>query len=158
MIKNKVLKIIIGIIIIINVIIYFNIYNYIHILEMAFNEKIIVSPIKIAFICVIFCLISIFLVLDILLVTYKGKIKNNGVKFKADDGTFGTADWLSKEEIENILTTEDLPGIILGKENEKIVKLPFESNFNKNICVFGSSRKYENNWVLTNKLTWNIKI
>ena len=38
-----------------------------------------------------------------------------------------------------------MPGIILGKKDGDIIKLPFKSFFNKNIAVFGSSRKYENN-------------
>ena len=32
-----------------------------------------------------------------------------------------------------------MPGIILGKKNGDIIKLPFSSHFNKNIAVFGSS-------------------
>lgn len=30
-------------------------------------------------------------------------------------------------------------GIILGKKGNDIIKLPFDSHFNKNIAVFGSS-------------------
>jgi len=32
-----------------------------------------------------------------------------------------------------------VPGVILGKKNNDIIKLPFNSFFNKNITVFGSS-------------------
>ena len=32
-----------------------------------------------------------------------------------------------------------MPGIILGKKGNDIIKLPFDSHFNKNIAVFGSS-------------------
>ena len=32
-----------------------------------------------------------------------------------------------------------MPGIILGKKNGDIIKLPFSSHLNKNIAVFGSS-------------------
>lgn len=32
-----------------------------------------------------------------------------------------------------------MPGIILGKKGNDIIKLPFDSDFNKNIAVFGSS-------------------
>lgn len=54
-------------------------------------------------------------------------------------GTHGTANWMSEDEMAEVLSF-DKPGIILGKYNNKPVKLPFDSHFNKNICVFGSSR------------------
>ena len=46
---------------------------------------------------------------------------------------------MDESTIKSILTLEDIPGIILGKYNDNIVKLPLKSYFNKNICVFGSS-------------------
>lgn len=52
---------------------------------------------------------------------------------------FGTANWLDNKDIDNILGRNNIPGIILGKKNNDIIKLPFKSNFNRNICVFGSS-------------------
>ena len=51
----------------------------------------------------------------------------------------GTADWLNDDEIDEILGRNNVPGIILGKRNNDIIKLPFDSFFNKNISVFGSS-------------------
>lgn len=51
----------------------------------------------------------------------------------------GTADWLNDNEIDEILGRNNVPGIILGKRNNDIIKLPFDSFFNKNISVFGSS-------------------
>ena len=80
------------------------------------------------------------MVLDILLVLYKKNDQNKGINFKPEDGTHGTANWMQEKEIFNVLGINNIPGIILGKYNENIVKLPFESYFNKNICVFGSSR------------------
>ena len=68
----------------------------------------------------------------------------DGFKLKRKDGTFGTANWMNEKEMKEILSTSEIPGIILGKYNNEIIKLPFNSYFNKNICVFGSSRKYEN--------------
>ena len=70
---------------------------------------------------------------------------NKGIKFKSEDGTHGTSTWLPEKEVKEILGINNEPGIILGKLKGDIVKLPFKSYFNKNICVFGSSRKYENN-------------
>ena len=71
---------------------------------------------------------------------FNRKTPNKGIIFKTDDGTYGTANWMSEKEINNVLTEKDVAGIILGKYNEKIVKLSLDSHFNKNICVFGSSR------------------
>lgn len=51
----------------------------------------------------------------------------------------GTANWMSDNEIDTILGKNDIPGIILGKRNNEIIKLPFDSYFNKNIAIFGSS-------------------
>lgn len=47
----------------------------------------------------------------------------------------------------------DSPGIILGKYNNRFLKLPFNSHFNKNICVFGSSGSMKTiGFLLTNLL------
>ena len=46
---------------------------------------------------------------------------------------------LDDNEIDGILGRNNVPGIILGKRNKDIIKLPFDSFFNKNISVFGSS-------------------
>ena len=113
-------------------------------LSLCFEKNIILSSKLYVLICVIFCLISIFLGLDILLVIYKSKNENKGLKIKDDDTTHGSANWMNENEIPTVLGTNNNPGIILGKYNEELIKLPFESYFNKNICVFGSSRKYEN--------------
>ena len=74
------------------------------------------------------------------LVIYKTQGENKGINFKAEDGTFGTANWMQEKEITQVLGINDTPGIILGKYNNDLIKLPFDSYFNKNICVFGSSR------------------
>lgn len=126
--------------IILNIIFDFNVNNYVKILNECFNKNITLDyKIHIA-ICFIFAFISILTILDILLVAYKNKCQNKGIKFQADDGTFGTADWMNEKEINNILGNNDTEGIILGKYKNEIIKLPFDSHFNKNICVFGSSR------------------
>ena len=46
---------------------------------------------------------------------------------------------MQENEITQVLGINDTPGIILGKYKENIVILTFDSYFNKNICVFGSS-------------------
>lgn len=120
---------------ILNIIIDCNIKNYFLVLNECFGKSIVLNGNLYALICVIFALISILIVLDILLVFFKKQQVNKGINFKAEDGTHGTANWMSEDEMTNVLSF-DKPGIILGKYNNKIVRLPFESYFNKNICVF----------------------
>lgn len=120
---------------ILNIVIDFNIKNYFLVLSECFEKNIVLNGNLYALICVIFALISILIVLDILLVFFKKQEVNKGINFKSEDGTHGTANWMSEDEMTNVLSF-DKPGIILGKYNNKIVRLPFESYFNKNICVF----------------------
>lgn len=120
---------------ILNIVIDCNIKNYFLILSECFGKSIILNGNLYALICVIFALISILIVLDILLVFFKKQETNKGINFKSEDGTHGTANWMSETEMTSVLSFEK-PGIILGKYNNKIVRLTFESYFNKNICVF----------------------
>ena len=39
-----------------------------------------------------------------------------GINLKSEDGTYGTADWVSNEEVNKILGKNDVAGIILGKK------------------------------------------
>lgn len=113
-----------------------NIKNYFNILQKCFGDNIILSNNLYALICVIFAFISVLMVVDILLVLYKKNSENKGIRFKKEDGTYGTANWMSEKEINSTLGNDNSSGIILGKHKENIVKLSFESYFNKNICVF----------------------
>lgn len=136
-----------------NLVVDFNINNYFNILNICFEQHIILSTKLFIFICIIFCLISIFILIDILLVVYNNKIENKGLKIKKDDATHGTANWMNEKEITNVLGINNEPGIILGKYNNSTIKLPFESYFNKNICVFGSSGSMKTtSFLLTNLL------
>lgn len=130
---------------ILNIVLDFNIKNYIEILNICFEKEIIITNNLYMLICFIIALISFFIIIDILLILFKKQNENKGIKYKTEDGTYGTSTWMSEKEIKETLGVNDIPGIILGKLNNDIVKLPFKSYFNKNICVFGSSRKYENN-------------
>ena len=136
-----------------NIIFLLNVKNYIGILNICFNKNIIITNKLYTDICVIIVLISIFIILDILLVIFKKENENKGVNFKTEDGTYGTASWMTENEMKTILGVGDVPGIILGKYNNEIVKLPFNSFFNKNICVFGSSGSMKTTaFLLTNLL------
>ena len=139
MIKKICFGIFLFFVLILNIIIDFNINNYFEILNKCFGKNIVLSNNLFIIICSIVAFISILIVLDILLVISKKSSENKGINFKTEDGTYGTANWMSREEITQVLGINDVPGIILGKYNNDIVKLPFDSYFNKNICVFGSS-------------------
>lgn len=124
---------------ILNIIIDFNIKNYFLILEKCFEKNISLTNNLYAFICFIIAFIFILIILDILLILFKKQEENKGIKFKTEDGTYGTSNWMPESEINQVLGLNETPGIILGKYNGNIVKLPFDSYFNKNIMVFGSS-------------------
>lgn len=138
---------------ILNIVIITNVKKYIEILNICFNENIFLSNKLYAIISFTIALISILIILDILLVVSKGKNENKGVIFKPENGTYGTSDWMKLEEMKKVLTIDDIPGIILGRFEGNIVKLPLDSYFNKNICVFGSSGSMKTTaFLLTNLL------
>ena len=139
--------------VILNIIIDLNIRSYFEILSKCFNKNVVASNNLYALICIIIAFISILIVLDILLVLFKKSDENKGINFKIEDGTYGTANWMEENEIPKVLGLNEIPGIILGKSNNNLVKLPFDSYFNKNICVFGSSGSMKTiGFLLTNLL------
>lgn len=136
-----------------NIIIDLKIPKYFETLSNCFDKNIVLTSKLYMFICFIIAIISILIIIDTLLVLFKNKTENKGANFKSEDGTFGTADWMSESEMINILGFNEVPGIVLGKYKDKIVKLPFDSYFNKNICVFGSSGSMKTiGFLLTNLL------
>ena len=137
--KKIIFNLLIIIFIILNIILDFNINNYIKILNECFHQEISISNLNYSIICFIIAVIFIFYIIVIKLIIFYKKDEIKGIKFKNEDGTFGTANWLNDEDIDKILGKNNIPGIILGKKNNEIIKLPFDSHFNKNIAVFGSS-------------------
>lgn len=125
--------------IILNILIDINIQNYVNILNECFNKNIITNQFYYVFICSIIAFISFLIVIGIKLVVYYKNDEIKGINLKTEDGTFGTANWLNDNDIDNILGRNNVPGLILGKKDNDIIKLPFDSYFNKNIAVFGSS-------------------
>jgi len=138
---------------ILNIIIDFNIKNYFEILNKCFGKNIVLNTNLYVLICTTIAFISVLVGIDILLVLFKKTDHKKGINFKTEDGTYGTANWMPHEEITQVLGVNNVPGIILGTYNKDIVKLPFESYFNKNICVFGSSGSMKTiGFLLTNLL------
>lgn len=125
--------------IILNILLDTNISNYINIINKCFNKNVSLNQFYYTVICFIIALISVLILLAIKLITSNSKKEIKGVNLKTEDGTYGTANWLNDDEINNILGKNNIPGLILGKKNNDIIKLPFDSHFNKNIAVFGSS-------------------
>lgn len=125
--------------VVLNILLYINIDNYINILNKCFNTNISLTYFYYACICFVIAIISVLILLVIKLVISSKKDEIKGINLKSEDGTYGTANWLNDNEINNILGKNNTPGLILGKRNNEILKLPFDSHFNKNIAVFGSS-------------------
>lgn len=138
---------------ILNIVLDINVKNYIEILNICFGKDIVLTTNLYVVICFIIALISFFIIIDILLVLFKKESENKGINFKTEDGTYGTSNWMNETELKEVLGINDIPGIILGKLNGDIIKLPFDSYFNKNIAVFGSSGSMKTtSFLLTNLL------
>lgn len=84
--------------------------------------------------------IIILVAKNVIVTKQNAKIEVEGINLKRKDGTFGTADWGNKEEIQEYLSIGKRDGIILGEtEEQEIITLPMDTYLNKNIAVFGSS-------------------
>lgn len=90
--------------------------------------------------------VVLFLILALMVIQKgKGAGEQDERKFQiADEGTYGTAGFMKKEEQSQILRTdkdtEHVEGIIFGKElhTGNIISLPMDSRLNRNIAVCGS--------------------
>lgn len=108
--------------------------NLLNLFTVIFRNK------TIAIIWVMLNFIAILVAKNIVTTKQNSKIEVEGVNLKKKDGTFGTADWGNKEEIQEYLSIGKRDGIILGEtEEQEIITLPMNTYLNKNIAVFGSS-------------------
>lgn len=74
---------------------------------------------------------------NIILTKKNSKIEVEGINLKRKDGTYGTADWGTREEIEEYLSINKRNGIIVGQtEQNELITLPLNTYLNKNIAVF----------------------
>lgn len=109
--------------------------GFLKLLEKSFNTSFGIGTIFITWL-----LIDIIVILAINCIkTTKenAKIEVEGVNLKKKDGTFGTADWGTKEEINEYLGIGKRNGIIIGQtEENELITLPLDTYLNKNIAVF----------------------
>ena len=110
--------------------------NHLEIFKIIFNNPMI------SIIGVIITSIICLIVNNIAVTIKNSKIEVEGVNLKKKDGTFGTADWDDVENIKEYLSVGVENGIVLGKtEDNQCIVLPEDTYLNKNIAVFGASRK-----------------
>ncbi|MFU0783764.1 MAG: Type IV secretion system protein VirD4 [Thermoanaerobacterium thermosaccharolyticum] len=65
-------------------------------------------------------------------------INDEGVKYLKDNGTHGTANWMTEGEAKKVLGIGTNEGLILGRINGRTVTLPKKTYFNRNVAVFGA--------------------
>ena len=102
---------------------------------------ILITNFKITLIWLLIQFILGLIVYCIYFTIHKSKIENKGIKFKTEDGTFGTANWMNGEELTDSFEVGTENGIIVGKIDNQIVTLPNNTLQNKNVAIFGASRK-----------------
>ena len=103
MTKKLILYTSIIVFIILNIIICFNINNYVEVLNKCFSKEIVLDNFYYATICIIFAVISVLFIIAIKLIVFYKKEEIRGINLKSEDGTYGTADWVSNEEVNIIL-------------------------------------------------------
>lgn len=134
------------------------IVKYIEVLEECFDKAymtieilsildcykaLLVSPI----VGIVYLILLIAILLFIYNIVYTKKqmlVEREGVKFKTKDGTHGTANLVTAEQIDilQIGNEENTPGIILGKtlDTDEIIILPDScKSINRNIMIWGAS-------------------
>ena len=78
----------------------------------------------------------------------------------SDSGNYGTAGFMSEEEMLNVLEIDNpknTSGIILGKLNNKAVCLPKDTRMNKNIAVYGASGTMKSRAFVRNRIFQAVK-
>lgn len=75
-------------------------------------------------------------------------------------GVYGTASWMSEQEMRNMLeitNVVDAEGTILGEYGGKTVCMPNDTRLNKHIAVFGASGTMKSRAIIRNALFQDIK-
>lgn len=81
----------------------FNIKKYFLILDNCFKRNTNITIKLYIVICSIIAIIFILLFITIKLLVQNKKDEIKGIKLKIEDGTYGTANWMTNEEIEKVL-------------------------------------------------------
>ncbi len=109
--------------------------GFLKLLEKSFNTSFGIGTIFITWLLI--DTIVILAINCIKITKENAKIEVEGVNLKKKDGTFGTADWGTKEEINEYLGIGKRNGIIIGQtEENELITLPLDTYLNKNIAVF----------------------
>jgi len=86
----------------------------------------------------IFLLISIPAIIVLVILARATDYRTQGVKYLKDDGTHGTANWMTVQEAKKVLGIGTNKGLILGRIGSKVVTLPPDTFLNRNVAIFGS--------------------
>lgn len=132
--------------------------GYINVLEECFEKQFYLSQINntfnvfeviskhkmIALIYVVIASIFVFTVYNIYFTRKQLKKEKEGVKFKKKDGTHGTANFTTPQEIDilKIGNEENTNGLLIGKtlDTDETIILPDEYNaINRNVMIWGAS-------------------
>ncbi|WP_234121503.1 VirD4-like conjugal transfer protein, CD1115 family [Clostridium hydrogenum] len=85
----------------------------------------------------------IFVILLFILKSMEFGNRQKGINYLKEDGTQGTANWMTKDEIKKVISVGSEKGLVFGSVNDigkdRMVTLPGDTFFNKNIAVFGAS-------------------
>ncbi len=79
---------------------------------------------------------------------------------KSKYGTYGTANWMTKKEMQEVLevtTPENATGTILGTKKNALVCLPKDTKLNPHTAVFGASGTMKSRAVIRNALFQSIR-
>ena len=79
---------------------------------------------------------------------------------RANEGTYGTAAWMSDKEMKKVLevaSPESAIGTILGERDGKVICLPSDTKLNKHLFVCGASGTMKSRAVVRNLLFQSIK-
>ncbi len=79
---------------------------------------------------------------------------------RSKTGAYGTASWMTKQEIKDNLEVADIAdaeGVILGELNGKAVCMPKDTKLNRHIAVFGASGTMKSRAVIRNALFQALK-
>lgn len=89
----------------------------------------------------------------------KGEYDERNFK-RAREGTYGTAAWMSNDEMKKVLevtTPADAYGTILGEKNGKVICLPVDTKLNKHLFVCGATGTMKSRAIVRNLLFQAIK-